>query len=107
MTKKKKKLSAAQKAEKKRRKELYMFVFINGKQVRVKRPPQIEGMSVEEFMARNADDVWYHQNEMWEMISSECEIGASGGETNTTSPKADDDECPFLLPRPWFCAVYN
>ena len=41
---------------------------INGKQKRVRRPPTIEGMPVDEFIARNADPIWLHQNEMWEIL---------------------------------------
>ncbi len=68
MGKPKRKLTATEKAEKKRRQEMYMTIFINGKQKRVKRPPTIEGMSVEEFISRNADPIWLHQNEMWEYM---------------------------------------
>jgi hypothetical protein len=68
MTKRKKKLTPEQKAAKKKRREEYMTVFINGKQKRVKRPPTIDGMPVEEFIRRNADPIWLHQNEMWEYI---------------------------------------
>jgi len=66
MTKQKKKLTPAQKAAKKKRREEYMTVFMNGKQKRVKRPPTIDGMSVEDFIQNNADPIWLHQNEMWE-----------------------------------------
>jgi len=38
MAKPKKKLTAAQRAAKKQRKKDFMFVFMNGKQVRVRRP---------------------------------------------------------------------
>ncbi len=55
MAKQKRKLTAAEKAEKKRRRKEYMTVFMNGKQKRVKRPPTIEGMDVEEFIRQNAD----------------------------------------------------
>jgi len=48
-----------------------MWVFMNGKQVRVKRPPTIEGMGVDEFIKNNADPIWLHQNEMWECIQTE------------------------------------
>ena len=41
---------------------------MNGKQVRVKREPTIDGVPVDQFIADNADAMWYHQNEMWEMI---------------------------------------
>ena len=73
MTKKKKKLTAAQKAAKKKRQKEYMTVFMNGKQKRVKRPPTIDGMSVDEFIRNNADPIWLHQNEMWEYIEEDEE----------------------------------
>ena len=44
---------------------------MNGKQVRIKRPPTIDGMSVDEFIEQNADPIWLHQNEMWEYIQTE------------------------------------
>ena len=68
MARQKKKLNPEQKAAKKKRREEYMTVFINGKQKRVKRPPTIDGMDVDEFIRRNADPIWLHQNEMWEYI---------------------------------------
>lgn len=68
MAKRKRKLTAAEKAEKKRRREQFMTIFINGKMKRVPRPPTVEGMSVEEFIRRNADPIWLHQNEMWEYM---------------------------------------
>jgi len=72
MAKRKRKLTAAEKKEKKRRQKEYMTIFINGKQKRVKRPPTIDGMDVDEFIRRNADPIWLHQNEMWEyMIDDE------------------------------------
>ncbi|MDP3283530.1 MAG: hypothetical protein Q8M56_03805 [Desulfobacterales bacterium] len=64
----KRKLTAAEKAEKKRRQKEYMTIFINGKQKRVKRPSSIDGMDVEEFIPRNADPIWLHQNEMREYM---------------------------------------
>ncbi|MEP7270910.1 MAG: hypothetical protein ABI882_05370, partial [Acidobacteriota bacterium] len=45
MSRPKRKLTAQQKAEKKRRRQEYMIVFVRGKQTRVKRPPTIDGMS--------------------------------------------------------------
>jgi len=68
MTRQKKKLTQEQKAAKKKRREEYMTVFMNGKQKRVKRPPKIDGMDVDEFIRRNTDPIWLHQNEMWEYI---------------------------------------
>ena len=69
MAKRKRKLIAAEKAEKKRRQKEYTTIFINGKQKRVKRPPTIDGMDVDEFIRRNADPIWLHQNEMWEYMT--------------------------------------
>jgi len=73
MAKRKRKLTAAEKTEKKRRQKEYMTIFINGKQKRVKRPPTIDGMDVDEFIRRNADPLWLHQNEMWEDIINDDE----------------------------------
>ncbi len=68
MAKQKKKLTPAQKATKRKRQKEYMTIFMNGKQKQVKRPPTIEGMDVDEFIRRNADPIWLHQNEMWEYM---------------------------------------
>ncbi len=66
------KLTPAQKRAKKKakaeRQKKYEWVFMNGKQVRVKRSPTICGMSVDEFIKNNADPIWLHQNEMWEYM---------------------------------------
>jgi hypothetical protein len=48
-----------------------MFVFMNGKQVRVKRPETIDGIDVDEFIRRNADPIWLHQNGMHEFIDDD------------------------------------
>jgi hypothetical protein len=66
--KKKHKRTVAEKAARKRRKLEYMYVFMNGKQKRVKRPPTIDGIDVDEFIRQNADPIWLHENEMWEYI---------------------------------------
>jgi len=63
------KLTAQQKAERKRRRAEFMTIFVNGKQKRVRRPQTIDGIDAHEFMLRNADTIWLHQNEMWELIS--------------------------------------
>ena len=68
MAKQKKKLSPDQKAAKKKRQKEYMTIFVNGKQKRGKRPPTIDGMDADEFITRNADPIWLHQNEMWEYM---------------------------------------
>jgi len=72
MAKIKKKLSASVKAARRKAKlehqKKYETVFMNGKQVRVKRPQLIEGIPVDQFISQNADAIWLHQNEMWEEI---------------------------------------
>jgi len=73
MSKRKIKLTAAEKAEKKRMGKEDMIIFINGKQKRVKRPPTIDGVGVDEFIRRNADPIWLHQNEMLEDMADDDE----------------------------------
>ncbi|WP_198391788.1 hypothetical protein [Burkholderia ubonensis] len=70
MAKQKKKLTPVQKAAKEERKRKFMFVFMNGKQVRVWRPERIDGIDVDKFVRRNADPIWLHQNGMHELIES-------------------------------------
>jgi hypothetical protein len=48
-----------------------MTIFINGKQKRLKRAPTIDGIGMEDFIRRNADPIWLHQNEMWEDIGTD------------------------------------
>lgn len=70
MAKPKKKLTAEQRRAKRERKKNFQMIFINGKQKWIRREPTIEGLSVDEFIARNADPIWLHQNEMWEYMGS-------------------------------------
>ena len=81
MTTPKKKLTREQKAEKKKRRAEYMTVFMNGEQKRIKRPPTIDGIPVEDFILRNADPIWLHRNEMWEYIDQ----NENRGDTNGTA----------------------
>jgi len=71
MAKRKRKLTAAEKAAKKRRGEEFRTIFIHGKQKRVRRPAMIDGMTVDEFIRQNADPIWLHQNGMWEDMDNE------------------------------------
>jgi len=66
MAKQKIKLTFAQKAAKKKRQQEYTTIFINDKQKRVEKASTIDKMDVDEFIRRNADPIWLHQNEMWE-----------------------------------------
>ena len=65
----KKKLTAEQKAKRKadkaERQKRYEWIFINGKQVRIKRQQTFEEFLEQEDMLINADPVWLHQNELW------------------------------------------
>ena len=61
-------LTAEQRRIRRNRKKNTMIVFINGKQKRVPRPPTIDGMPVDEFIARNADPTWLHQEELWHLM---------------------------------------
>ncbi|KPJ95162.1 MAG: hypothetical protein AMJ53_03405 [Gammaproteobacteria bacterium SG8_11] len=78
----KKRLTTAQKRARREAKaerhRKYMWVFMNGKQVRIKRPQTIDGINVDEFITQNADPIWLHQNEMWEYIDEDdsdlCEV---------------------------------
>jgi hypothetical protein len=71
MAKPKRKLTAAEKAKKKRRQKEYKTIFVKGKQKRVTRPPTIDGMDVDEFIRKNADPIWLHQNKMWEYMTGD------------------------------------
>ncbi len=68
MAKPKKKLTAAQRAAKKQHKKHFMTVFMHGKQVRVCRPPTIDGIDAEEFISQNADPIWLHQHGYHEIL---------------------------------------
>ncbi len=88
MTKKNKKLTPAQKRAKKKakaeRQKKCEWVFMNGKQVRIKRQPTIDGMSVDEFIQQNADPIWLHQNGMWEYMDQ-----------NEKNEDDDSEKIPF------------
>ena len=67
---------------------------MHGKQVKIKRPSTIDGMEVDEFIRRNADPIWLHQNEMWEYIEPENTHYADFQE-NHNNCEENDDEIPF------------
>lgn len=90
MAKPKKKLNSAQRAAKKQRKKDFMTVFMNGKQVSVRRPLTIDGMDVEEFILRNADPIWLLQHGYYELLEEQ-----SMELDQETTDLADDGELPF------------
>jgi hypothetical protein len=51
MARRKRKLTAAEKRARRKRREQFMTIFINGRQ--------------------NADPIWLHQNEMWELVGDD------------------------------------
>ena len=65
----KRKLTAAEKAAKARHKAQFMTIFLNGRQKKVRRPEYLEGQPADDFIGSNADFLWLHQNEMWELIA--------------------------------------
>lgn len=67
----KRKRTAAEKRARRERKKKYMIIFVNGKQKRVPRPQLIDGLPVDEWIARNADPIWLHQNGLWELMPGE------------------------------------
>ena len=70
-----------------------MAVFINGQQKRVRRPPTIQGLPVDEFVRRNADPIWLMQHGYYELLepppAADCE--------SPPAPNAEriEDEPPF------------
>jgi len=49
------------------------MIAIKGKQKRVPRPPVIDDLPVDEFIARNADPIWLHENGLWEFMTADGE----------------------------------
>lgn len=89
----KRKLTPKQKRQKKLEKELYGTIFINGKQKRVRREPTIDGLPVDELIARNADPIWLVQNGYYELLV-EQEQGQVPPPQQVDIPSHDDDESP-------------
>ena len=80
MAKVKKKLTTAQKKVKAERQKKYMWIFMNGKQVRVKRPEMIDGIPKDEWIEQNASPIWLHQNEMWDVLDARESLEQSESE---------------------------
>jgi hypothetical protein len=87
-------LTAAQRKAKRERKKNTMIIFINGKQKRVPRPQMIDGLPVEEFIARNADPIWLHQMGMWEYMPVDDDVAPVGDQT-AWPPELDHGQIPF------------
>jgi len=50
------------------RQKKYQWVFMNGKQVRIRRPETIDGLDHYEYIRQNADEIWLTQNSYHEII---------------------------------------
>ncbi len=85
----KRKLSSRERAEKRKRNREFMTIFVNGKQKRVRRPPTVDGVPVDEFIRQNADPIWLLQNEEWELL----EEWNLSQQTSPINPR--DDDIPF------------
>jgi hypothetical protein len=91
----KKKLTPAQRAARKRRKQETMIIFIRGKQVRVRREPTIDGLEVDEFIRRNADPIWLHEHGEHEILHERFESRADGELERDETKWDEDDGIPF------------
>ena len=69
----KRKRTAGEKRARRERRKKFMTIFMNGKQKRVSRPLSIDGLPVDEFIARNSDPIWLHENELWELMTPDDE----------------------------------
>ena len=63
--------TTAEKRARRERKKKFMTIFVNGKQKRILRAQSIDGLTVEEFIARNADPIWLHENALWMFMTSD------------------------------------
>lgn len=92
MAKKKQKLTRAEKAAKRKRRMEFQTIFIGGRMKRIRRPPMIDGMTVDEFIRRNADPVWLHENEMWESMEP---VSLSSDADEASAPVDAEEDLPF------------
>jgi hypothetical protein len=69
----KRKRTPSEKRARRERKKKFMSILINGKQKRVPRPQLIDELPVDEFVARNADFLWLHKNELWESMEANAQ----------------------------------
>ena len=88
MGKRKRKLGTAEKAEKAKRRQEYETVFINGRMKRVRRPPTIDGMSIDDFIRANADPIFLHQEGLWEYLEPDGDPPSSSRRGHMTTSNA-------------------
>jgi uncharacterized protein YnzC (UPF0291/DUF896 family) len=68
MLEQKRELTTKKKAKKARLRKEYMWIFVRGKQKRIRRQPMIDSMDVDDFIRRNADSIWLHHEGLWEYL---------------------------------------
>jgi hypothetical protein len=73
--------TTAEKRARRERKKKFMTIFVNGKQKRILRAQSVDGLTVEEFIARNADPIWLHENVLWMFMTPD---GDNGQDNETT-----------------------
>jgi hypothetical protein len=95
----KKKRTAAQKAERKRRNAEWETIFIRGKQVRVRRPEMIDGVPVEEFIENNACDIWLLEHGYYELLEARYradeELNAAQVDARAREIHAAGEDCAW------------
>lgn len=98
MKRNKRKLTSAQrlakKAAKAERRSKYHWVFMGGRQVRVKQPATVDGIPLDKFIEENADPIWLHQNELWEFLPVE-ESAQDPDPSNEPAISTQESEIPF------------
>jgi len=85
-------MSAAQKSKRKKarveRQRKYKWIFVNGKQVRIKQPDTTEGMDPEDYIRLNADEIWLTQNERYDILfEREMQGKESAGNFSVDEPE--------------------
>jgi len=91
----KRKLTAAQKKAKAERQKKYEWVFMNGKQVRIKRPELIDGMLVDDWIEINADEIWLTQNGMYDVLDARQQQKDGIDNKPPDIVDCDDSDIPF------------
>lgn len=91
----KRKMTAAQKRAKAERQKKYEWVFMNGKQVRIKRPEMINGMLVDDWIEQNADDIWLTQNGMYDVLDARQRVQDRTENDTKKFYSNEDREIPF------------
>lgn len=94
MSKRKGKRTAAEKAERRRRKAEFRTVFVNGKQKRVRRAAHVEGVPLEELL-KGADPIFLHQAEMWWMIPVDDQDPYVRQRPSDPAPREGEQDLPF------------